>query len=56
MDESVDAKRVEIDRVKAAVSDMAKLMRGRFEIDEKKIRAFASEVPARDTARRLQEL
>ena len=37
---SKKAKRVEIDRVSEAASEMARLMGGRFEIDQSKLEAF----------------
>ncbi len=45
MDDEMDSRQAEIDRVKAAVNDVARLMNGKFEIDEGKIRAFAAGRP-----------
>jgi hypothetical protein len=42
MSDKVEARQAEIDRVRSAVDGMAKLMNGRFELDESKIQAFAA--------------
>ncbi len=41
MADDVDVRQAEIERVRAAVKDIAKLMNGSFELDESKLQALS---------------
>jgi hypothetical protein len=47
-----DAKQAEIERIEAAVKDMAKLMNGRFELDHSKLQAFSAHEPGGEAKQR----
>jgi hypothetical protein len=40
--DNLEVRQAEIERVRVAADDMAKLMNGRFELDQTKLQAFAT--------------